>query len=310
MNDIPNSQNEILQVERLAAQRYLYSRSKRFLGVQLVSSGPLAIVLSIVVLLHPQSKGIVAVWGCLFVVLDLLLFNRYQKSWREKAAKIQELFDCEVLKLPWNEIKAGTRPIPEEVQENSLKYFRRTKSGMPLENWYPPIVGALPLPIARIVCQRVNCWWDARQRTRYAQWMGALAISVCIVIFCISFAADITASNFVIKVIAPALPALTVGVRQWRDQSEAGLRLETLRQHAEGLWQQALVNPEDAAFTVRSRQLQDEIFHSRKANPPVFDRVYALLQPDSERQMNRSAEILVAEWQAQNKKENVHGHDC
>ncbi|HVZ16228.1 MAG TPA: S-4TM family putative pore-forming effector [Terriglobales bacterium] len=300
MNDIPDDQNEPIQIERLAAQRYLYSCSKRLLLIQLVLGGPIAIVWSFLVLQYPHLKDVAAAWGFFVFLLNVLLVDGYQKSWQERAAKIQELFDCEVLKLPWNTIKVGSRPIPEEVHENAAKYFQRETSAPALKDWYPTKVGRLPLPVARIICQRTNCWWDARQRKRYAQCIAGVAVVVVGGLFWVAFAAGMTLPNLILKVIAPALPIIGLSVRQWKDQRSAVSRLEALHSHANSLWAQALQGVDDETLTHASRQLQDEIFSSRKFNPPVFDRLYKLLQPESEVEMNRSAADFVDEWQHRN----------
>src|SRR2546429_7322325 len=163
MNRIPEVQNQEAQLERLRAQRYLYSCSKIVLGAQAILSGPVALAWSLAVLLSPQLKGIAALWVLVVFLCDFTWLTRLQEAWRERAAKIQELFDCDVLELPWNSVKAGIPPTPEEIHGNADKYIRADDGSTPVENWYPPAVGALPLGVARIVCQRANCWWDAEQ---------------------------------------------------------------------------------------------------------------------------------------------------
>src|SRR6266702_7049670 len=139
MNNIPVIQNEPLQIERLAAQRYRYSCSKSLLWVQLIVSVPIAVGWSFLVMGSPEMKGWASAWGICATGL-LFLMENSQKSWQEMAAKIQELFDCEVLELPWNSVTAGSRPPPEDVHENATKYFQRAKTAPPLDNWYPQMV--------------------------------------------------------------------------------------------------------------------------------------------------------------------------
>ena len=47
-------------------------------------------------------------------ILDPALFNLWQQSLKQQAAKIQELFDCDVLQLEWRELKVGRRPDAEQ----------------------------------------------------------------------------------------------------------------------------------------------------------------------------------------------------
>jgi hypothetical protein len=294
MNSIPEAQNEHSQLERLGAQRHLYSSAKTLLGAQLILGGPVALAWSVAVTRQPDLRGWAALWGLTVFLCDVIWFSRLQKSWRERAARIQEAFDCDVLGLPWNTIKAGRPTTPEEVHENAVKYFRRDSSSPPLENWYPPVVGELSLRVARIVCQRINCWWDARQRMRYAQFVGASASVVFLVILWLAFATNMRVQNVVLATV-PALPAISIGMRQWVEQREAAMRQSALRQELESLWDQALSGADDSTLTQRSRQVQDEIFQCRKSSVPVFDFIYRLFQPEHEFYMNRSAKDLVEE---------------
>ena len=51
----------------------------------------------------------------------------WQKPLRERAARIQEAFDCDVLQLPGNEIKTGKRREPELIKEEADKYQNAQK---------------------------------------------------------------------------------------------------------------------------------------------------------------------------------------
>src|SRR4051794_23247686 len=117
MNRIPTKQNEPKQIQRLAAQRQLYSRAKSIFAVQMVVSAPVAIAWSLLVLRNPSLKAAAAFWGVAATGLDLFWLNPWHKRLREQAAKVQEEFDCYVLELPWNDIKVGKRPDAEAVKE-------------------------------------------------------------------------------------------------------------------------------------------------------------------------------------------------
>jgi hypothetical protein len=115
MNDISKLQNEPRQLQRLAAQRQLYSTAKKIFGIQLLLGGPVAIGWSLTVVATPEVRGFAAVWGALISFADLLWLTPWQKRLRERAARIQEAFDCDVLQLSWNDIKVGRSPDPELV---------------------------------------------------------------------------------------------------------------------------------------------------------------------------------------------------
>lgn len=54
-----------------------------------------------------------------------------------------------------------------------------------LKDWYPKEVAALALPLARLVCQRANCWWDANLRRKYANWLLAILIVTFVAVLAI-----------------------------------------------------------------------------------------------------------------------------
>src|SRR6266567_2811856 len=176
MNTIAEIQNEPRQLQRLAAQRHLYSTAKRIFGVQLMLGVPVAIAWALTVVALPELRGFAAVWGAFVSFSDVLWLTPWQKRLRERAARIQESFDCDVLQLPWNDIKTGKPPEPELVKEQADKYAKIQPGLPPLTNWYAPVVSDLPLEVGRVICQRTNCWWDSKQRRRYATWVIAIVI--------------------------------------------------------------------------------------------------------------------------------------
>jgi len=295
MNTIPIAQNSERQLQRLAAQRQLYAMAKTVFGWQVFVSGPVAVALAFCVIGFPHIKGYAALWGILVSLSDVFWLTPWQKRLRNKAARVQELFDCDVLTLPWDELKASKRPEPELVKEQSVKYERWAVSMPPLSNWYDPNVGYLPLHIARLACQRSNCWWDAKQRRRYAVWVIVGVSVVFLIMLCFAMGKDFTIEDFVLKVAAPLLPAMLLGIRQFAEQMEAASRLDTLKEHSERLWNEALNGKSEAEITMCSRGLQNEILENRKRSPLVFDGIFKRLRRDYEVQMNHGIDEFVAE---------------
>ncbi|NWF36663.1 S-4TM family putative pore-forming effector [Mariprofundus sp. KV] len=295
MNNIPEEQNSPKQLDRLAAQRNLYATAKKIFGVQITLAAPIAIVWTISVLVDRSIVGYAAIWGLTVVLSDILFLTPWQKRLRAKAAKIQELFDCDVLQMPWNEIKAGPPPAPEEVKEQSDRYKKVEGKHPTLVNWYAPVVGELPIAMARLVCQRTNCWWDATQRKRYAAWILGIILFILLLIVGIGLFGGLTVEALFLGAILPLAPAITVGVRQFLEQMESAQRLDELRNHAEGIWAAACCNPDSPEFALKSRSLQNEIFDNRKRTPLVFDWIFKLFRDKYEDQMNYSAEELVQE---------------
>ena len=295
MNTIPVVQNTEKQIERLRAQRALYSRAKTLLGIHIAFGVPFAVLWSILGIFSPQTKIYAAVWGIGVALLDLAFFTPQQKTLKAKAAKIQEAFDCDVLGLNWRSIHVGSRPDSEEIMEWSSPRHADPKAK--LKDWYPPAVGQLPLPLARAVCQRANCWWDAELRRRYARasiWVVATILAITVITGIIG---HFQVEQWILTGVAPLLPVFMLGLRQSIEQRDAADRLDALRRHAEKMWSDILASASDDKITQESRELQDEIFDHRRRNPLIFDWIYSLLRNRQEEQMNRAAADLIEEAQ-------------
>lgn len=293
-NQIPTRQNEELQLRRLLAQRRLYARAKRILAWQMLVTVALVAVWSFVVLWAPGLKVYAALYGIVAVLLDIVVFAPWQNSLKHKAAGIQELFDCDVLGLPWQQIKAGSPPEPETVAEYSRQCHQKNYEREKLRNWYPLEAGELPLAMGRIICQRVNCWWDAKLRRRYAVWVLASTTFIFLFAAIVGLVGHLSFESFVLAEVLPFSPVLVIGVRQFLDQRQAAGRLDELRRQADRIWTEALsCKKSEEQLTTDSRSLQDEVFESRQRNPLIFDWTYRALRDEHEELMNTSASDLL-----------------
>lgn len=296
MNQIPEIQVTEKQLERLRAQRALYSRAKTILGIHMGLSVPFAVFWSVLGIFLPQTKIYAAVWGIGVALLDIAFFTPRQKALKAKAAKIQEAFDCDVLSLDWRSIRVGSRPDPEDIMEWASP--RHADSKAKLKDWYPPAVGQLPLPLARAVCQRANCWWDAELRRRYARASIGIVAMILAISVITGIIGHFQVEQWILTGVAPLLPVFMLGLRQSIEQNEAADRLDALRRHAEKMWSEILAGASDDKITQESRELQDEIYDHRRRNPLIFDWIYGVLRNRQEEQMNRAAADLIEEAQA------------
>src|SRR5579864_588041 len=115
-NTISQDQNMPRQLERLAAQRYLYSTAKHFLTGQLFLDLVSPIVLAVLVALFPGFGIYGALIALLILVSDFYL-ESLQSSKREQGAGIQELFDCELLDLACHDLISRSVPDTIEIME-------------------------------------------------------------------------------------------------------------------------------------------------------------------------------------------------
>ena len=291
LNSIPQDQNSEVHIRQLRAQRLLYSHSKALRGLQVLFAIPIALGWSVAASFIPRLQIWATLWGISVTLLDACVIDTLQESCRKTAATIQELFDCELLSIEWNEHLAGAQPAPEIVS----KYSGGNDDS--LKNWYPVAVGDLSLDAARIICQRSNLSWDANLRRTYNCLILSLLVVVAVAALVIGLLQGMTLQNFVLAILGPLSPSFYWVIKEYRAQRKAVETSDRLRTRAEKLWREllsgAVRNPAQ-----QSRFLQDDIFENRRSSPAIFDWLYDLLRKHHEEQMNYAAAEMIRQFQS------------
>ena len=294
MNNISQDQLQKLQLDRLAAQRQLYTKAKGVQVIQIIIAVPCVIIWSLLIRWIPNLKVYGAFWGIAVTLFDIYCLSPWVHSLLQKAAKIQELFDCDVLQLDWQDLKVGHHPDEETIVKYSSQFKRTDPECLTLRDWYPSNVGKLPTYLARILCQRINCWWDGNLRRRYALYIVILVAILTMVVFLIGVIGGFTIEKFILAILAPLMPLLVLGMRQYREHNNAAATSDHLKKYSEDLWQKALLCEATVEeFTLKSRCLQCEIYDLRRKNPLIFDWIYQRLRGDYQEQMNKAVDNFV-----------------
>ena len=257
MNNIPEIQNSQQSLDRLAAQRQIYSDSKTVAVLQMILTVPVVAICLILANFCFDLKIYVAYGGILIVLLDILVLTHWIDSLREKGAKIQELFDCKVLNLKWYNLKVGQSPDRETIIKYSSKYYRKnSKEAKPLKDWYPVDIQELRMPLARLVCQKSNLYWDAELRKCYA---CAIVSIVGILVVCgilLGFLIDLTLEEWLMAIVVPLMPAILWGIRQYQAHQASASRQQRLKKYVDRLWDDTLGGKiSDVQLEMESRNL-------------------------------------------------------
>lgn len=296
MKKISEAQNEEKQILRLAAQREMYSQAKRIQLYHLITSVPLTVAVFLTAVFFPGFQKYAAYWGVIITLLDLGIIRRLETSLQQRAAKIQELFDCEVLQIPWNELKCRAYPDPEDVAEYSERHFKTPGNREKLQDWYSPTVDRLPLHLGRIVCQRSNVTWESRLRRRYATGIAALLILLGVIILAVWMVKEMRPEQVILNLLIPLLPAFVWGISHFNGNMAAAKNMDVLKELMDKLWRDAFAGkstPED--LVPPARELQNQIFEHRQQAPLVPDRVYNKFRPKDQDLMYKGTAQLVEE---------------
>ncbi len=295
MNQIATMQNQDKYLEYLAAQRHLYDQEKKWFVI-LGSAVLLVAFLGTGVL---TALNVFSPYVMLVTVILLLaefFFLRVIRSYREQAARIQELFDCDILDLPWNPIITEEKPIPERViwavrQFNSKRDAAEWEK---LKDWYPPKVAKLPIHQARILCQKENIWWDSMQRRIYARWVLAAGMVIILLLVAVGIYNNWDFNEFFTGPLPLILPLITLAFAHGIHHLEAADRLDRLHTVVHALEEVAFLPDSDSAqLTAQSRQVQDGIFLHRMRSIPVFSWFYDRLRDKFEEDANTAATQIV-----------------
>jgi len=279
--------------KHIAAWTHLYGHAKVVAGWQFFLSVPCALAMSLVALRWPEAKVVTTPFSLLFGWIDVLSLDRIQNARKKIAAKMQEQFDCELFGLEWNEVRCSTPP-ETELLNGAAEAFRRKHEKASHRDWYPLDVGRVPLPLARLICQRAAVWWDMSQRRKYAGWLVAIVAVLVVGVIAVSFTADQSVRDMVLSVYVPIAPAVVWAVRECIRQKETVLALEKLKDQIEKLFEETISGRRSfAELDGLSRSIQDMIFDGRSRNPLYFDFIYHRLRPKHELRINEKAKEMV-----------------
>lgn len=295
MNQIPIKQNSQKQLERLAAQRELYSSAKKWHGAQIIFTVVIPIILATLAFFINDLAVVAGITGVLSFLLDISFIEPVVRKRKIKAAKIQELFDCEVLDLPMSPLKSVDDIAVEEVLLHYNAHIKIVSNVEKIKDWYSPNVGQLPISIARILCQRTNCWWDSKLRERYSSFLKVSSLIVFSALVIFGYVSNL--SLIQVTLIGGGLtPFFQFCIKQCNDNLDAAERLNELIIYSKVIWDSALDNSmTHGDLVVNSRRLQDEIFEHRSKSPLILDLYYNLFRDSDEVLMNRSSQILIEE---------------
>lgn len=176
-------------------------------------------------------------------LISHLSFNPLVIKYKQTAACIQEHFDCTVLSLPWNDVKDSC-PDNEDVSMYAKKFKKKEGNFTKLRNWYTPdTLSTLPLSVARVICQRTNCWWDSYLRKKFTRDIMIVAVLLLFVLFILSLAGGFTISKLITNVAFPFLPAFIFCIKNVQDNTFSIEGLERRKSKADELWSKILQDP-------------------------------------------------------------------
>lgn len=185
MKNILEEQNLEKNLRLLIVQRVLYSRAKNFKSLELlilvISIGISVLPIIPIEYLRNYPDYYFGLISTFFLVTSLGI-GKVSKSIQEKAAEVQQQFDCGLFNLDYQLVVDN-----EEILKISDEAI--TKDGgikEQVRNWYTDAISKFNFPYSALACQQQNIGWNISLDKRYLKFLLYLLFLLIIFILVIS----------------------------------------------------------------------------------------------------------------------------
>jgi hypothetical protein len=272
MNDIKTRQELPENMGLLKAQRVIYADAKRIYRWQLTITIIIVVLLNFTKLVTKDLwqidvtayVGLISVGITLF---DVLFLSGYLSRFKTNGAKVQELFDCSVYAMEWNETNSGEKPENSIIEDAKQKYVHNPKA--PLTNWYHIELEGLNHEQAVLRCQETNLEYDRKLRYHFKNDCMTICLMVVIGSFIVATVIDASIQGYLLNFVTPTLPLIVVLIRLILDNQKAAKSLEEVRKAASKLRSAGAV-----PTMAQLRQVQDKLYCSRKDSTLIPENYY------------------------------------
>lgn len=279
-------QDEALRL--LIAQRLLYRRAKRWLGLRWFGMVVIGLGAPLVSVTRPELAGVAGSVAGVWLFLGRTLFIFAQNSTVAKAAAVQERFDFLVYGMP-ESIDRSALPSLEEITKiaGPDTGLRDVAQREELLEWYP-IEDLDPGLVTVAICQRANASYaDRLLRVTAVAWTGLTGLWFMVLV-ALSFLVGLSLSQFMVGVFLPILPAfLDIGkyvVDIWRAARDRKDLAGSIEERLEGT---------DGAVEGQDLMVwQERLYALRRSTPQVPDFVYKIRRKANELAMHSVARQL------------------
>jgi len=295
-NQIIKTQESETHLRMMAAANHLYSDVKKLLIIKTVFTVPIPLILALFAVSYPQYRVWPALIGILVVFIDMLWIEDLVVRWKKRAANIQELNDTKLFELPWKKFKAGSKPVDENVMEASTQYLKRKGNFKEFIDWYEKPVESLPLYLGRLVCQRINIWYDREIRLKYLIGLRVTISMGIIALIMVGLIKDMQLEGVFMSLLMPLFPTLRWFFKEIKTQKASVNLLDRMLFYVRDVWETAL-NGEISVSEAgeKARELQDELYIHRCTNNPILDWIYDKLKKTISQNVSDTTKHLVNE---------------
>lgn len=272
-------QNEEHNIYRQMAVRRLYSKAKFVNMTNFIFSAAVPVFLAILAVIFRKNDFVTGqklapyfgYYG-IAILLFTLLTGGLVTLIKKKAATIQEMYDCDLYGLAWNELKCGARLSREEVFRSGRYYIKRPKHKQLFTNWYTKKDYALPELVLALMCQGENIGWDLSQRIILKRFLWGILVTSFLILLAYGLYSGVRLDNFLYYIVF-LLPLFRHFILQLNENVRTLSRSEKVKSFIEKKLHELKDKPaaDELKLAENVRMIQDEIFNHRASSSPVPD---------------------------------------
>lgn len=269
-NNIVELENKQENIDKLKAANHLYS----IVGYISIASFFLCVIVPISIsilrnFIDFQGVALHLIIGYSLIAVILgIIFDVYAEKNKTLAAKIQQLFDCNILELEWNKYICGQKPSLEDINHNT-----GSLSNTPFINWYDRAISPLNKSVATIICFRTNLAYDMDLRAKFIKAIDVVAFIISMSIIIMGFLQNEGIRDIVVFVIVPIIPMIKWFVSIRKHNITDIKRCNSLKERIDEKLEN-LSNGDEFYQKYELNQIQDGLFEHRKVAFKIPDFIY------------------------------------
>ncbi|MGK6878011.1 S-4TM family putative pore-forming effector [Morganella morganii] len=291
---IKNRQNKPENIKKLQAQRQMYSDVKFWMVFIFVFGVISPIAMSFITFFlnndffskkysfNKIDIGYISAAIAVFSAVYIEFHSGFLKRMKEHAAKIQEEFDTDVFKLPWDNINVGSKIDRGEVFNKSKKFIKKNPNYNGFYDWYTSKAASFRYPDSIAFCQQQNLCWDSSLRLNIVFLSKIILFVIVLIMLTLGLLNDFTLRSFLVNVIFPLLPICLYFYKVITEHNETIEEMDRLKVINETLINSMLEDNEENDVFTQCRQLQTAIYNHRKSARPIPNWLHKRRKADQE----------------------------
>lgn len=295
-SEILNRQNLEINIDKLLAQRRLYSNAKKINYLLIAITVVVPIGISLITnfsQVEINDKNWIYVLYAVIATVTEKAFEIYIDRCKKTAASIQEDFDTDIFSLPENKLLNTTYVDLDIIRKFSKKDKTNTIKLNKVKDWYSEEIKSIKTNIAILFCQRMNICYDQNIKRKYSVLLIILSVITFLTLLLFSLLEDFSLMKFMIEVVLPSMPIFVFTYKEFNISLESIDNLQKLREIIEDRLDSISIN--DTIEIEELRKIQDRIYQNRILSPLIPNFIYTYLWSDLEDQMNYSVKNKIVE---------------